>query len=223
MALNRDFTAPYSAAEAWIYDRYIAAAVSRLVPASGEKWMAELTHGAKVLDVGCGGGQNLVALAQRRPDLELTGLDLNSGQVARASRRAAKQGVAMRCVEGSALDLPFDDGEFDAVVSIASIKHWPDQSLGLAECVRVLKSGGKLVVVEADRGCYLDDARSFCEGTRIPRPFRRLFLLGFRTFVAGQGLDLDDARRLLADLPLAESTAERIPGAPAIAIEGRAR
>ena len=50
---------------------------------------------------------------------------------------------------------------------------------------------------------------------------RGLALMGFRTYVAGQGLDLDDARELLAGLPLAEPLVERVAGTPAVALSGR--
>jgi len=221
MGITRDFTAPYTAAEAFFYDALVAPAVERMVPSMSGMWLDEVPHGARVLDVGCGGGQNLLAIAALRPDLQLCGLDLNPGQVGRARRRAAKRNVPAEIVEGSALELPFDDGEFDTVMSIASIKHWPDRALGLSECTRVLAPGGLLFVVEADRGCYLDDARSFVAGMRLPRAFRRMVLMGFRTYVAGQGLDLDDARGLAESLPLAERRVERLPGAPAVAIIGR--
>jgi len=221
MPLGSDFTLPYSAGEAWFYDAFIAAAVAKLVPAISERWVGGLAAGASVLDVGCGGGQNLLIVAERRPDLVLTGLDLNAGQVARARRRAAKSHASMRVIEGSAMELPFGDGQFDSVMSVASIKHWPDPARGLAECARVLAPGGMMFVAEADRGCYLDDARRFVAGMRIPRAMRGLALMGFRTYVAGQGLDLDDARELLASLPLAEPLVERVAGTPAVALSGR--
>jgi hypothetical protein len=50
----------------------------------------------------------------------------------------------------------------------------------------------------------------------MPSPLRPLALLLFRTFVAGQGLDLDDGRRLLATLPLRDVEVERVPGSPGV-------
>ena len=123
-------------------------------------------------------------------------------------------------VEGSALDLPFDAGRFDAVLSVASIEHWPDPARGLAECVRVLAPRGRLLVLEVDCGCRLDDARAFVQRTRVPRLLQPLALAGFRTWVAGQGLDLDDARALLSPLPLDDARAERVPYVPVLLLEG---
>jgi SAM-dependent methyltransferase len=121
---------------------------------------------------------------------------------------------------GSALDLPVDDAAFDAVVSVGSIKHWPEPARGLAECTRALRPGGTLVVVEVDRGCLLDDARAFVARWRMPAAMRPLGLVLFRTFVAGQGLDLDDGRRLLAALPLRDPSVGRVAGTPGVLFRG---
>lgn len=218
--ITRDITSPYSAFEAWTYDRFIAPAVNDYVRAIQSAEIGDVPAGARVLDVGCGGGQNLCSLAESQPSAELTGLDLSPRQVARATARSRRFGDRVAIVEGSALDLPFDDGRFDFVVSIGSIKHWPDMRRGVAECARVLAPGGRLVIAEADRGCRLDDARRFIARWRIPGPLRTVALAGFRTWVAGQGIDLDDGRSLLADLPLAGGEAHRVPDAPFLILRG---
>ena len=86
---SRDITAPYGAAEAYLYDRWIAPAVEALVEEQIEAYLDEVAQGGSILDVGCGGGQNLLLLLARRGDLRATGLDLSPKQVARARRRAA--------------------------------------------------------------------------------------------------------------------------------------
>ena len=105
MAIARDFTAPYSVLESYLYDAIIAPAVMRL----GDETIAgtlvgEVAQGASVLEVGCGGGQLAVEARRRRPDLRWTGVDLSAEQIARARRRV---GPDPRCelLVGSALDL----------------------------------------------------------------------------------------------------------------------
>jgi ubiquinone/menaquinone biosynthesis C-methylase UbiE len=174
---------------------------------------------AEVLEVGCGGGQLARSALERRADLRWTGLDTSTEQIARArERNASHEGATF--VVGDALELPFPDARFDAVVSIASIKHWPDQAKGLSECVRVLRPGGQLLVVEADRGCRLEDARSFVSRWRLPTLMRPLNVVLFRALVAGRSLDLDDARALMSDLPLASWEVTRIEGTPALLMRG---
>ena len=166
MALFSDMTARYSSLEAWAYDRLIAPAVMDMRDAVVDDYLADLPQGARVLEVGCGGGQLAHAVLEQRPDLSWVGLDLSTDQIERARKRNAGHPNA-ELVVGNALALPFPDQCFDATVSIASIKHWPDQSKGLAECVRVLRPGGLLLVVEADRGCRFGDARAFVSRWRL--------------------------------------------------------
>ncbi len=215
-------TTPYHASEAWIFDTVIAPAIGKLRAQLLDSYVAELPVGARVLEVGSGGGQLALEVARARPDLEWVGVDLSPAQVARATRRTRHLGARVRFVEASALALPFAARDFDAVVSIGSIKHWPDPARGLHECVRVLRPGAPLFVVEVDRGCRWEDARAFVAAWRMPRGLRPLGLVVFRTWVAGQSIDLDDACALLAPLPLSDARAERIDGTPGLLLRGRA-
>lgn len=131
-----------------------------------------------VLDVGCGGGaltRDLGASGRA-----VIGIDASVPQLQRLQRRA----VPIACAAASAQGLPFASNSFDAIVSSCAIKHWPDASLGLAECARVMRLGGRLVVIEIDGGEHPDDLSRFAVRTRIPPGLRRLYP-GFarRTFV----------------------------------------
>jgi SAM-dependent methyltransferase len=212
-----DMTTPYTAIEAWTYDRFIAPAVAELLERNLGELLDEVPRGAQVLDVGCGGGHALELLAARRPDLRLHGVDLSPDQVARARTRLGGRATV---VEGSALKLPYASNRFDFVFSDASIKHWPDPARGLRECVRVLRAGGHLVVTEADRGCRLEDAAAFVRRWRVPRALFPLSLALFRTWVAGQAFDLAEFEAFAAALPLDERRAWRVDGTPGIALEG---
>ena len=223
MLLVRAITAPYSALDAWAYDRVVAPAVLEQSRALEERFLAEVPRGARLLDVGCGGGHLAIHVARRRPDVHVVGVDLSPPQVARATARAARAGVAARFVTGSALDLPFADGGFDGVYSVASIKHWPDQARGLRESARVVRPGGALAVVEADRGCRLEDARDFVARWRLPWLLRHPALVLFHTYVVGQALDLDEARALWEPLRLADAEVRRVPGTCGLMMYGRLR
>jgi ubiquinone/menaquinone biosynthesis C-methylase UbiE len=212
-----DITTPYTAVEAWIYDRFVAPAVAELLKRNLREILDAVPRGANLLDVGCGGGHALELLAARRPDLHLHGVDLSPGQVARAR---ARLGDRATIVEGSALKIPFPRDRFDVVFSDASIKHWSDPARGLRECVRVLRSGGRLVVTEADRACRFEDAAAFVRRWRFPRVVFPLNLAFFRTWVAGRAFDLDEFEAFAAALPLDERRVRRIEGMPAIMLEG---
>ncbi len=214
-------TAPYTALESFAYDALIAPAVATLGASLRARLVAELPPSGRLLDVGCGGGHLAVAIASARDDARITGLDLSPDQIRRARRRARPFGERVAFVEGSALEQPFSDGSFDMVVSVGSIKHWPDRPRGLAECVRVLRPGGTLAVIEADRGCRDEDVRAFVRRWRVPSLMRFGAQLMYRSLVAGPAIDLDDARALLEPLPLSEREVRRIEGMPALLMRGR--
>lgn len=213
-------TKPYSFVESLVYDRVIAPAVLGMVDQMGGDFLPRFPDRGDALDVGCGGGHLLERLASERPGLRLTGIDLSADQVRRARRRMQPFGDRVHVQEASALALPFADARFDVVYSMASIKHWPDPLAGLRECCRVLKPGGRLLIVEADRGCRLEDVDRFVSGWRLPGALRPVAQVLFRTWVAGAGPDLDDARAWLQRLPLRETQVQRLTRTPGLLLEG---
>lgn len=216
-----DMSAPYTAAQGWGYENIVAPAVLSTRWVLEERLLDALPEGAHVLDVGAGAGKFAVALAALRPDLRITGIDNSPHQVARAERAARDLAGRVRFLAGSALALPFADGAFDGVMSCGSIKHWPDRARGLAECLRVLAPGGPLVLTEVDRGCSFEDAKSFVARWPIPGLLAPVALTMFRTWVAGQSLDIEEARALAARVPLRDPVVERVPGFPLLLLAGR--
>jgi ubiquinone/menaquinone biosynthesis C-methylase UbiE len=221
MSVIREITARYTDIEAWIYDSVVAPAVASLRTSLVDEIAGSTPRGARIADVGCGGGQIARRMLDLRPDLKLVGVDLSRAQVRRAVRACAHVGQHASFVQGSALALPLADRVFDAAISVASIKHWPDQRLGLTEMTRILRGSGRLWLIEADRGCSLIDARNFVARWRLPAPLRPLALAVFRTWVAGQSLDLDELRDLAGALDLQSCEVRRLPGAPALVLAGR--
>ena len=192
----------YRPIEAWMYDTFIAPAVEELSVKTAEEISSWIVADAKVLDVGCGGGQLAVHLAKIRRDLIMNGLDLSLQQVERSRKRTAAAGVRAEFFQGSALALPFKSETYDLVYSIASIKHWPDYMAGLRECLRVVKPGGVLMVVELDKDCSKEIAVPFIARWRLPGFIKSGSLYYFRKFVCGRSLTLNEARQLVSGLPV---------------------
>ena len=109
---------------------------------------AEVETADNILDVGCGiGGSSLYLASKFRA--EATGITLSPVQAARANERAQYAGLKGRCQfqVADAQAMPFADDSFDLVWSLESGEHMPDKTKFLQECYRVLKPGGKLIVV----------------------------------------------------------------------------
>ncbi|MBF0224876.1 MAG: class I SAM-dependent methyltransferase [Desulfobacterales bacterium] len=220
--LFNNITSPYSTLEAWGYDYFIASAVYEFMDDFEWKKLGiwDVPSDGLVVDIGCGGGHLLKKIAESRNDVTLMGFDLSYPQLMRSKQRLEKFSEKLNFINGSVLSLPFDKQSFDGLVSIGSIKHWPDPFLGLKECIRVVKKGGYLLIIEVDRGCYLKDADAFVKRFKFPLIVQPFLLPVFRTWIAGQSLDLDDARKLGKESMLSSFSVSRMHNIPALMIEG---
>lgn len=113
---------------------------------------ALLPRGARVLDLGCGNGRNLVFLEERGH--AVVGLDASTGLLARSALKAGTR----RLVRGDALALPFPSSTFDGVHCVAAVHHLPsegDRHQCAREAARVLRRRGFLLLsawaLEQDR------------------------------------------------------------------------
>ena len=101
----------------------------------------------RVLDVGCGTGYLIRVLAGHYPRAqELAGVDAASNMIQAA--KSLTDDERLTFVTGVAEQLPYADASMDLVVSSTSFDHWSDQGAGLAECARVLRPGGHLVLAD---------------------------------------------------------------------------
>ncbi|MBP1180091.1 class I SAM-dependent methyltransferase [Methylobacterium sp. PvR107] len=105
------------------------------------------TPGARVLDLGCGGGH--VAFAAAAAGAAVTAYDLSDAMLAAVAAEAARRGLPrIETRQGAAEILPFPEASFDAVLTRYSAHHWRDVPAALAQARRVLKPGGLLVVCD---------------------------------------------------------------------------
>ena len=101
--------------------------------------------GKRVLDVGCGNGYVLSRFA--REGAHTTGIDLTERAVGLSRRRFEIAQLVGQFTVGSAEQLPFPDDAFDCVTSMGVLHHTPDTPGAVAEVRRVLKTGGRLIVM----------------------------------------------------------------------------
>ena len=99
-------------------------------------------QGSRVLDVATGTGDLAIELTGR--GALVTGLDFSEPMLALARDKAA----GIEWVQGNALELPYGDGEFDAVTVGFGARNFADLGRGLSEMARVTRPGGRVVVLE---------------------------------------------------------------------------
>ena len=128
-----------------LYQRY-------LVPAITAQWAADLIEraapqtGERILDVACGTGVVARLAAERIRTGRVVGLDLNTGMLAVARSLPRGAGPNIEWLEGSVLDLPFEDGTFDLVTCQLGLQFFPDRAKALQEIHRVLVPNGRLAL-----------------------------------------------------------------------------
>ena len=120
---------------------------------SAERWLFGTEHRGwacsrakgETLEVAIGTGLNLPSYP---PDVRLTGIDLTPEMLALARRRARDLGMPVALCEGDAQALPFPDGTFDTLLCTYAMCSVPDEARTVLEMKRVLKPGGRLILVD---------------------------------------------------------------------------
>ena len=117
--------------------------------------VAGVAAGQAVLDVGCGTG-TLALAAKRRVGTQgsVRGIDASEEMIDRARGKSARHGLSVTFEVGTAQSLPFPDAAFDVVLCSLAMHHFPEDARAgaLAEMRRVLKPGGRALIVEFSRG-----------------------------------------------------------------------
>jgi SAM-dependent methyltransferase len=143
-----------------------------------------------ILDIGCGTGLFAIRVLQDRPQTRVWGLDLSSKMLEQGTPRARFWPERLYRVRGDSGRLPFRDDVFDVVTCSHSFHHYPDQGSAVAEMFRVLKPGGRaLIMVPIRSGATLEDP-----AVTDPAERERLYLQSDHVRLYG----LEDLRERLA-------------------------
>jgi demethylmenaquinone methyltransferase/2-methoxy-6-polyprenyl-1,4-benzoquinol methylase/phosphoethanolamine N-methyltransferase len=115
--------------------------------------LAQIKPGDRVLDVGCGTGDlTIAAKALAGPTGEVYGTDASPKMIDMAQQKAARAGVDVTFQTDLIENITFPDNQFDVVLSSLMMHHLPDdlKREGLAEIYRVLKPGGRILIVDME-------------------------------------------------------------------------
>jgi len=161
----------------------------------------------RILDAGCGVGNVARALAARH-GMDVTGIDILDFNLAEAKRRTAKAGLEdrTRFQHGDYHHLEFEDASFDGAYTMETFVHSADPKAALAEFFRVLRPGGRLVMLEYSRtpdeevSPEANDAmRRVCEGAVMPA-WLQLYHGKLDELLADQGFEVTPAVDVTANM-----------------------
>ncbi|MPY80690.1 MAG: methyltransferase domain-containing protein [Actinophytocola sp.] len=118
--------------------------MDRVLFADSRSWACSQATG-DTLEVAIGTGLNLPVYPD---EVTLTGIDLSEPMLDIARTRSAELDRQVTLLQGNAHSLPFDDASFDTVVCTFGLCAIPDEATALAEMQRVLRPGGRLILVD---------------------------------------------------------------------------
>lgn len=134
-----------------------------------ESVLNQVVPGMRVLDAGCGDG--MLSLMLARKGAVVTGTDISEPNIVAAKKFASEEGLDIDFRVADIENLPFQDSEFDIVVSSHVLEHIPDFDKGLKEIMRVTKKTAVVAIPTILNGCsfvqvgggqyYLKGVRSF--------------------------------------------------------------
>ena len=114
--------------------------------------LADVGPGSDALDVCCGTGDLALELRRRiGPDGRVVGSDFSEPMLELARAKSGEQGLPVEFGWADALDLPYGDASFDAVTVGFGARNLADLDTGLGQMARVLRPGGRLVILEITR------------------------------------------------------------------------
>lgn len=102
-----------------------------------------------ILDIATGTGDLAIAMA-KATDAKITGFDLSAGMLEVGRKKVSEQNLANRIemIQGDAENMPFADHSFDVITVAFGVRNFENLSKGLDEIYRVLKPGGKFIILE---------------------------------------------------------------------------
>jgi ubiquinone/menaquinone biosynthesis C-methylase UbiE len=170
-----------------------------------ERFAGELMPGSAVLEVAPGPGYFSIELA-KRGNFAITGLDLSHTFVEMAAKRAAQEGVKVRFMQGSASNMPLQADSFDFLLCRAAFKNFGQPVTALNEMWRVLKIGGRALIIDLKGDASPGEISSQVDAMRLTPVNRVLTKLAFRFFLLRRAYTKGHFEQMLAQTAFSQTT-----------------
>jgi ubiquinone/menaquinone biosynthesis C-methylase UbiE len=157
----------------------------------------EIAEGASVLEVAPGPGYFSIELA-KRGHYAITGLDISHTFVRMATKKAAEAGVRVNFTQGSASNMPFPAGSFDFLLCRAAFKNFAKPVGALQEMARVLKPGGRALIIDLKRNASPSEISRQVDGMHLSRINGILTKLAFKTMLLKSAYTRQEFEEMLA-------------------------
>jgi ubiquinone/menaquinone biosynthesis C-methylase UbiE len=162
-----------------------------------------LPAGSRVLEVAPGPGYLAIELARRGH--QVVGLDISASFVQIAQAKAREAGVAIDFQRGNASDMPLDGDTFDLIICRAAFKNFTEPVRAIQEMYRVLKPGGKAVIVDLRRDASPEDVNSAVEHMGLNGINTLLTKWTFKHFLLKNAYTREEIRRMVAQTEFAQA------------------
>lgn len=131
--------------DAWPHRWHIRSYIPKFLRAAPEAVRGE------VLEVGAGRGWTSQRILQTFPQVELTAVDLDPHSVTSLASLQEKYGPRLHIKQADAADLPFDREQFDIVLSVHAMHHFPNVPVVIQELLRVVRPGGLIGIADENQ------------------------------------------------------------------------
>ncbi|HTC89524.1 MAG TPA: class I SAM-dependent methyltransferase [Bryobacteraceae bacterium] len=157
----------------------------------------QLPRGSNVLEVAPGPGFFCIELA-KLGTYSITGLDISHTFVEIASKKADEAGVRVDFRQGNASSMPFVDNSFDFLLCRAAFKNFAQPVRALQEMCRVLKPGGRALIIDLRKDASMEDINHHVEGMGLGAVNKVLTKLAFRTMLLKSAYTRQQFQHMLA-------------------------
>ncbi|HEX4002578.1 MAG TPA: class I SAM-dependent methyltransferase [Candidatus Acidoferrales bacterium] len=163
-----------------------------------ERLAQSLPEGSSVLEVAPGPGYLSIELA-KFGRYSVTGLDISETFVGIARRNAAEAGVQVDFRRGNASAMPFEDASFDLIVCRAAFKNFSEPVKALAEMRRVLKPGGRAIIIDLRRDTPKEEIDAHIDKMHVGAVNAAFMKFTFRAMLLKRAYLREDFEKFIAE------------------------